>query len=176
MTLTERAKKIRLVILDIDGVMTDGSIITSGTGELFKRFYVRDGLGIKMLQKAGIEIAIITGRTSDIVAERCRELGITRIAQGQRFKTNAYNALLEELQLTDEDVAYMGDDIPDLPILMRAGLSTTPSDGNTCLNEWIHWRSAFPGGQGAIRELAELILKAKGVWDNLVIDTFVLGK
>lgn len=176
MTLTERAKKIRLLILDIDGVMTDGSINTSGSGELFKRFYVRDGLGIKMLQKAGIEVAIITGRTSNIVAERCRELGITRVAQGQRFKTNAYVALLEELKLKDDEVAYMGDDIPDLPILMRVGLSTTPSDGNDCLDEWLHWRSAYPGGHGAIRELSELILKAQGRWDHLVIDTFVLGK
>ena len=176
MTLSEKAKKIRLVVLDIDGVMTDGSIITSGSGELFKRFYVRDGLGIKMLQKAGIEVAIITGRTSDIVTERCRELGITRVAQGQRFKTTAYEALIAEVGVTDEEVAYMGDDIPDLPLLMRVGLSTTPSDGNACLNELIHWRSAFPGGQGAVRELSELILKSKGVWDNLVTDTFILGK
>lgn len=176
MTLTEKAREIRLVVLDIDGVMTDGSIITSGTGELFKRFYVRDGLGIKMLQKAGIEVAVITGRSSNIVAERCRELGIERVYQGQRFKTPAYEALIAELKLTDEQVAYMGDDIPDIPLLARVGLATTPADGNPELTPLITWRSSFNGGNGAIRELAELILKSRGVWDNLVNDTFVLGK
>ena len=103
-TVNERAARIRMVVLDIDGVMSDGTINVSGTGELYKSFYVRDGLGIKMLQKHGIEIAIITGRTSAIVAERMRELGVTRIAQGQRFKTTAYEALLEETGLTDEQV------------------------------------------------------------------------
>ncbi len=176
MNLNDRAAKIRLVILDIDGVMTDGSIITSDKGELFKRFFVRDGLGIKMLQKAGIDVAIITGRSSGIVTERCRELGITRVYQGQRFKTPAYEQLLAETGLGDAQVAYMGDDIPDLPLLMRVGLPTTPADGMPCLDEWIAWRSRHPGGRGAIRELAELILKAQGVWDNLVIETFVQGK
>lgn len=171
-----KAKNIRLVVLDVDGVMTDGSINTSGTGELYKRFFVRDGLGIKMLQKAGIEIAIITGRSSTIVAERCKELGITRVAQGQRFKTPAYLELVNELGVTDDEVAYMGDDIPDLPLLMRVGLSTTPADGNPEIMPWIHWQSHFPGGRGAIRELAELILKSQGKWDELVQQTFILGQ
>lgn len=176
MDLTERAKKIRLVGLDIDGVMTDGSIITGNEGELFKRFYVRDGLGIQMLQKAGIPVAVITGRSSKIVAERCRELGIKHVSQGQLFKGNAYQALLNELGLQDDQIAYMGDDVPDLPVLMRVGLACTPRDGNPALNDVIHWRSAYPGGGGAIREMAELILKAQGRWDDLIHNTFVLGK
>ena len=165
-TVNERAARIRMVVLDIDGVMSDGTINVSGTGELYKSFYVRDGLGIKMLQKHGIEIAIITGRTSAIVAERMRELGVTRIAQGQRFKTTAYEALLEETGLTDEQVAYMGDDV----------LSTTPADGNPEVLNYTHWQSRFPGGRGAVRELSELILKSQGAWDTLVHNTYVLGK
>ena len=165
-TVNERAARIRMVVLDIDGVMSDGTINVSGTGELYKSFYVRDGL----------EIAIITGRTSAIVAERMRELGVTRIAQGQRFKTTAYEALLEETGLTDEQVAYMGDDVPDLPLLMRVGLSTTPADGNPEVLNYTHWQSRFPGGRGAVRELSELILKSQGAWDTLVHNTYVLGK
>lgn len=175
-TVSSRAARIRLVILDIDGVLTDGAINISGSGELFKRFHVRDGLGIKMLQKAGIEVGIITGRTSDIVAARMRELGITRVAQGQLFKTTAYENMLRETGLTDENVAYMGDDVPDLPLLMRVGLATTPADGNPCLLEYTHWQSTCRGGNGAVRELAELILKSQGVWNNLIRDTYVLGR
>ena len=160
----------------MDGVLTDGQIVTGSQGELCKHFDVKDGLGIKMLQKHGIEIAIITGRTSAIVAERMRELGVTRIAQGQRFKTTAYEALLEETGLTDEQVAYMGDDVPDLPLLMRVGLSTTPADGNPEVLNYTHWQSRFPGGRGAVRELSELILKSQGAWDTLVHNTYVLGK
>lgn len=175
-TVNERAARIKMVVLDIDGVMSDGTINVSGTGELYKSFYVRDGLGIKMLQKHGIEIAIITGRTSAIVAERMKELGVTRIAQGQRFKTTAYEALLEETGLTDEQVAYMGDDVPDLPLLMRVGLSTTPADGNPEVLNYTHWQSRHPGGRGAVRELSELILKSQNAWDKLVHNTYVLGK
>ena len=127
--LQEKARRIRMVILDVDGVLSDGTINVSGSGELYKAFFVRDGLGIKMLQKAGIPVGIITGRTSDIVARRAEELGITDLAQGQRFKTNAWEAMLARRGLENEEVAYMGDDVPDLPLLMRAGLSATPADG-----------------------------------------------
>lgn len=175
-TVQSRAEKIRLVVLDVDGVLTDGAINISGNGELYKRFNVRDGLGIKMLRKAGIEIAIITGRTSDIVAERAKELAITRVAQGQRFKTKAFEALLQETGLTDEKVAYMGDDVPDLPLIMRVGLATTPADGNPMLLNYTHWQSSFNGGHGAVRELSELILKSQGVWDKLIHETYVLGQ
>ena len=127
-TVNERAARIRMVVLDIDGVMSDGTINVSGTGELYKSFYVRD------------------------------------------------EALLEETGLTDEQVAYMGDDVPDLPLLMRVGLSTTPADGNPEVLNYTHWQSRFPGGRGAVRELSELILKSQGAWDTLVHNTYVLGK
>lgn len=175
-TVKARAARIRMLVLDVDGVLTDGSVNIAANGELYKHFNVRDGLGIKMLQKAGIEIAIITGRTSQIVTERMRELGVTRVAQGQRFKTTAYEALLIETGLCDSDVAYMGDDVPDLPLLMRVGLATTPKDGNPAILKYTHWQSQNPGGHGAVRELAELILNSKGIWDKLVHDTYVLGK
>ncbi|MFU0841973.1 MAG: 3-deoxy-D-manno-octulosonate 8-phosphate phosphatase KdsC [Burkholderia sp.] len=175
-TVLERARRVRMAVFDIDGVMSDGTINISGSGELYKSFYTRDGLGIKMLQKAGIEVAVITGRSSAIVAERMRELGITRVSQGQLFKTTAYEALLKETRLTDEQVAYMGDDVPDLPILMRAGLAAAPADCNPDLLNYTHWQSRFRGGRGAVRELCELILRAQGAWDRLVTDTYVLGK
>lgn len=175
-TVESRAARVRMLVLDVDGVLTDGAVNIAATGELYKHFNVRDGLGIKMLQKAGIEIAIITGRTSQIVAERMRELGVTRVAQGQRFKTTAYEALLKETGLNDSEVAYMGDDVPDLPLLMRVGFATTPADGNPALLNYTHWQSRKAGGAGAVRELAELILTSQGVWDKLVHDTYVLGK
>ena len=109
MTLEERARRIRLLVLDVDGVLTDGSINISGNGELFKSFNVRDGLGIRLLQKIGVEVAILTGRTSTIVAERARELGIEHVLQGQRYKVPAYEDLLARLGISDNEVAYMGD-------------------------------------------------------------------
>lgn len=174
--LQEKARRIRMVILDVDGVLSDGTINVSGSGELYKAFFVRDGLGIKMLQKAGIPVGIITGRSSDIVARRAEELGITDLAQGQRFKTHAWEAMLARRGLENEEVAYMGDDVPDLPLLMRAGLSATPADGIADLDGLVDFRSHFPGGRGAVRELAELILRAQDRWDDLIRQTYVEGK
>lgn len=174
--LQEKARRIRMVILDVDGVLSDGTINVSGSGELYKAFFVRDGLGIKMLQKAGIPVGIITGRSSDIVARRAEELGITDLAQGQRFKTNAWEAMLARHGLENEEVAYMGDDVPDLPLLMQAGLSATPADGIADLDDLVDFRSRFPGGRGAVRELAELILRAQDRWDDLIRQTYVEGK
>lgn len=175
-TLQESARAVRLVILDVDGVLTDGRINIGANGELFKSFHVRDGLGIKMLQKAGIEVAILTGRTSAIVAERAHELGISHVMQGQRFKTPAYESLLANLGLTDKDIAYMGDDVPDLPLLRRVGLAATPADGIACLSNVVDWRAPSPGGAGAVRDLAELILRSRGVWDELIEAVYVEGR
>lgn len=172
MTLQDRLGAVRLLALDVDGVLTDGGIQIGAQGELYKRFNVRDGLGIKMLQAAGIDIAIITGRRSEIVAARCAELGIKRVTQGARFKVPAFNALLEETGLTAEEVAYMGDDVPDLPLLMRAGFAATPADGVADLDGVVHWRATRKGGDGAVRELAELILRSRGLWDALVRDIY----
>ena len=144
------AKKIKLVCLDVDGVLTDGSIIISGQGELFKQFYVRDGLGIKFLQDCGIQVAICTGRQSDIVIERAKELGITLLMQGQKDKR--------------EGLAE---------ICRKAGaLSCAPSDASVVALKKARWVSRFPGGHGAVRELAEFILKSQGRFEEAVMKRF----
>ena len=142
------AKKIKLVCLDVDGVLTDGSIIISGQGELFKQFYVRDGLGIKFLQDCGIQVAICTGRQSDIVIERA------------------------QAGVSPEETAYMGDDIPDLCLFPLVALPCAPSDASVLALKKARWVSRFPGGHGAVRELAEFILKSQGLFEQAVMKRF----
>lgn len=175
MSFDYRAAKIRLLVLDVDGVLTDGRIMISGEGELFKSFSVRDGLGIKLLQKAGIEVAILTGRTSSIVARRAEELGMRRVEQGKLDKLPTLLKMLEEMQLEPEALAYMGDDLPDLPCLRIAGLAATPADGNPDLRPYVDFVAAKPGGAGAVRELAERILKAQNKWDGLMAELYLGG-
>lgn len=172
-TNSERAKKIRLVVLDVDGVLTDGSIWTGPDGESVKRFHTRDGLGIKMLQAAGIPVAILTGRNSLQTAARCRELGITSVSQGKLFKTDAWKAILAEHHVTEEETAYMGDDVPDIPVLHHAGLATVPADANPDIVPLAHWVAPARGGNGAVRSLAEFILRAQGLWDDLIQERYV---
>lgn len=172
-TNTEKAKKIRLVVLDVDGVLTDGSIWTGPDGELVKRFHTRDGLGIKMLQAAGIPVAILTGRNSLQTAARCRELGITSVSQSKLFKTDAWKTILTEHHVSEEQTAYMGDDVPDIPVLHHAGLAAVPSDANPDVIAFADWISSAPGGNGAVRALAEFILRAQGLWDDLIKEHYV---
>ncbi|MBM6702984.1 HAD-IIIA family hydrolase [Sutterella massiliensis] len=173
MSFDVRLTKIRLVVLDVDGVLSDGSIVISQTGELFKSFNVRDGLGIKLLQRAGIEVAILTGRTSEIVARRAAELGIRQVEQGKLEKRPTLLRMLEALDIRPDELAYMGDDLPDLPCLRVAGFAATPKNGSDALTPYVHWRSSFDGGRGAVRELAERILKAQGKWDELVASLYL---
>ena len=172
-TLNERAHRIRLVVLDVDGVLTDGAIWTGAEGELVKRFYTRDGLGIKMLQAAGIPVAILTGRLSAQTAARAAELGITRVKQGKQFKTDAFKELLAEVGVTAQETAYMGDDVPDIPVLKTAGLAAVPADASDEVKPLAHWTAPKPGGNGAVRSLAEFILKAQGKWDELIFNHYV---
>lgn len=174
--ITERAARVALVVLDIDGVLTDGSIWTGEDGESVKRFYTRDGLGIKMLQAAGIPVAILTGRISKQTAARCRELGIDSVSQGKLFKTDAFRAICAEHGVVPECTAYMGDDIPDLPVLALAGLATVPADCDDAVLPLAHWVSPKKGGNGAVRSLAEKILRAQGKWDALVQKRYVRGE
>ena len=153
---------IRCVIFDIDGVMTDGSIVVDADGkELFKTFNVKDGLGVQMLAKAGFELGIITGRTSTIVATRARTLGIQHVYQGKLDKTAAFDDLLNKLDITEKQVAYIGDDIPDVPLLKRVGFSACPADAHKSAAAAAVWQSAFQGGRGAVREFADLLLNAR---------------
>lgn len=174
--LKERALKIRLVVLDVDGVLTDGSIWTGENGESVKRFYTRDGLGIKMLQAAGIPVAILTGRNSRQTAARAKELGIESVAQGKLFKTDAWYEILKAHNVTPEECAYMGDDVPDIPVLRAAGLSAAPADAMPEIAAMVHWVSPMKGGNGAVRSFAELILRAQNKWDELVETRYIRGK
>ena len=172
-TLLERLGRIRIVVLDVDGVPTDGSLVFTGEGELAKTFNVRDGLGIKLLQAAGIEVAILTGRTSSIVAYRADELGMTRVEQGKLKKLPTLRHMLEAAGIAPEECAYMGDDLPDLPCLRAVGFSATPADGSPELEPYVHWRAPHAGGRGAVRDLAEKILQAQGRWEPLLAERFL---
>ncbi len=157
-SLRDIARQLRLLALDVDGVLTDGSIYYGNNGEELKAFNIKDGLGIKLLQRSGIEVAIITGRSSKVVARRARELGIERVVQGREDKRVALAQLCEELQLQPGQCAYMGDDLPDLGAIIDAGLGMTVADACQAVAEAAQWRSSLPGGAGAVREAAEFIL------------------
>ena len=173
MNILQRARNIKLVVLDVDGVLTDGSIWTGEGGELVKRFQTRDGLGIRMLQAAGIPVAILTGRLSKQTAARCAALGITSVSQGKQFKTLAWREILAAHGIKAEECADMGDDVPDIPVLCHAGLAAVPADANPDVARLAHWISPERGGNGAVRSLAELILRAQGLWDALMAKHYV---
>ena len=165
----ERAKKVKLVIFDVDGVLTDGGIYVGSEGtEVFKSFFCRDGLGITAARKAGLILAIITGRKSPHVAHRAKELHISTVRQGQMDKRKAYRELKEEFSLRDEEVAYIGDDIIDLPIMVQAGFPAAVADAVPEVRERSHMVSGFPGGRGAVREILEFILKSQGLWERVL--------
>lgn len=163
-----RGRNIRLIALDVDGVLTDGKIWLGNDGEEFKAFHTRDGLGIKLAQKAGLTFAIITGRESEIVRRRARELGIEEVHQGVDDKWSMIRALMEKYNLGPEQIAYIGDDLNDIPVIKRVGLGATVADGAPEVKNAAAYVTEKQGGQGAVRELIELILKAQGKWDELV--------
>ncbi len=165
--LFKRAKNVRLLILDVDGVMTDGSIILDNHGNELKAFHVRDGHGIKMLQKAGIEIAIITGRTSDVVERRAAELGIRHVYQGALNKAVAYEELCAKTGIPAHEIACIGDDIVDMPLLRRAALPVAVADAVDEAKTAAMLITRAQGGRGAVREVCDLILKASGKWEEL---------
>ena len=161
--LPGKAKKIRLLLLDVDGVLTDGCIILDGRGNETKAFHVRDGRGIKLAQKAGIAVGIITGRSSEVVNVRARELGITEVHQGAQDKILVYEDILSRHGLKDEEVAYIGDDDIDVEIFKRAGLAATVADADPSVQPYVDLVTEQGGGRGAVREVINLILKSKGM-------------
>lgn len=161
-------KDLQALALDVDGVLSDGRLYYGNNGEELKTFNIRDGLGIKLLQQAGITVAIITGRTSRIVARRAQELGIEHIIQGREDKLSALRELCAQLDLMIEHVAYMGDDLPDRKAIIAAGLGATVADGSDDVKAVADWCSTKAGGAGAVRDLAETWLKTVGLWDQLV--------
>lgn len=168
MTPMERAARVRLVVLDVDGVLTDGRLYYGADGEAMKAFDVRDGHGVKLLMRAGIEVALLTARSSAIVAVRARELGIARVMQGQSDKAAGFEALRAATRVDADACACMGDDWPDLAVLRRAGLAAAPADACAPVRAAAHWIATRDGGRGAVREFAEFILRAQDRFDALL--------
>lgn len=159
--LEERLKEIQLLVLDIDGTLTDGAMYYSAEGDALKRFYVQDGMGITLLQRAGIEIAFLTSENSPIVIARAKKLGIKHVILGCRAKHQALTELAEKLKLNLDQVAYMGDDVNDEAPISLAGVSACPSDAVPIIQELVDYICSKPGGNGAVREFIELILHAQ---------------
>ena len=164
--ILEKAKTIELVILDVDGVMTDGSLFMGDDGQEYKAFNSLDGHGLRMLQDSGMTVAIITGRKSDVVNHRMNDLGITTIYQGYRDKTPAYEALLKEKNISHEKVAYVGDDVVDLPVMSRVGFAIAVQNAHPFVKKHSDWVTEASGGRGAVREICELFLSSKDLLDD----------
>lgn len=162
----QRAARISLAVFDVDGVLTDGKLYFTEDGREMKAFHVHDGLGLKRLQRNGITVAIITSRESPMVAHRMAELGIDHVYQGQKEKLEVFRSLCTALNLSAEQAAYTGDDLPDLPVMREAGLSIAVADANPAVCEAAHWVTGQPGGRGAAREVADLLLQARGLDDG----------
>lgn len=161
---TERIRKIKLLILDVDGVLTDGKIVYTDRGEEAKAFDVKDGHGLKLLMRAGIPVALITGRSSPAVEHRARDLGITRVYQKAINKIEAYEELRRAENLRDEEICVVGDDLPDLPILRICGFSVAVADSAEEVKREVDYVTNKEAGKGAVREVCDIILKARGLW------------
>ena len=164
----DKLKRTKLLLLDVDGVLTDGSIIYNDSGAETKVFNVKDGLGIKMLMKAGIQVGIVTGRTSKALYHRCNNLGISLIFDGVRDKPSVLELILKRTGLQAEDIAFIGDDLIDLPLLRKVGLSIAVADAHETVIENVDMVTSKKGGAGAVREVCEEILKAKGLWSKVI--------
>ncbi len=162
----ERAKQIKLLIFDVDGVLTDGGLYLDHEGRELKVFHSRDGHGMKMLQSSGVAVAIITGRDSPVVAHRMTGLGIKHVYQGQDDKRVAFKQLLQTLALQPEQVAYVGDDVVDLPVMCQVGLAVAVRDAHALVHKHAHWQTPNDGGRGAARDTCELIMEAQGTLDG----------
>jgi 3-deoxy-D-manno-octulosonate 8-phosphate phosphatase (KDO 8-P phosphatase) len=167
-TLLERARKTRLLMMDVDGVLTDGRILQDSQGHELKVFDVKDGHGIVMAHRAKLCTAWISGRESETVTQRAKELGIELVFQKIWNKLEVYEKILEATELTPEETAYIGDDLVDIPLLRRVGLAVAVADAVDEVKAAAHLITQRPGGQGAVREVIELILRAQGHWESLI--------
>jgi YrbI family 3-deoxy-D-manno-octulosonate 8-phosphate phosphatase len=167
-TLEDRLLAVQLVLSDVDGVLTDGGVVYDNQGIETKRFHIHDGLGIRLWQKTGLRFGVVTSRNSHIVMVRCAELGIELVRQGVDKKLPAVRQLVSELGLTAEQVCYIGDDLPDLPVIRWAGLGVAVANATTEVRESASHVTRLPGGEGAVREIIEQILKAQRRWDELL--------
>ncbi|MDM8523084.1 HAD-IIIA family hydrolase [Desulfococcaceae bacterium HSG8] len=164
---TELLKKIKLLLLDADGVLTDGSIVYSDSGSEIKTFNVKDGVGIRLLMAAGIKVGIVTGRSSDALCHRCRNLGIVLLVDGIRDKAAVLDRITGQTSIPAQKIAFMGDDLPDLPIMRRVGLSIAVSDADKAVIEHAGMVTKNRGGAGAVREVCEAILDAQGLREKI---------
>lgn len=165
--MNKNLKDIHLLLLDVDGVMTDGGIVYDANGVESKTFNVRDGHGIKMLQRYGIEVGIITGRTSKVVEIRAKELGIELLYQGALKKLECYVDVKQKTGFLDSQIAYIGDDLIDVPVMRRVIFAAAPSDASLEAQNAAHYVTALGGGRGAVREVSDIILKGMGLWDRV---------
>jgi len=168
MKIADRCQPIELILSDVDGVLTDGTVIFNNQGIETKRFHIRDGSGIKLWQRAGYRFGVVTGRSSHIVEVRCAELGVEIIRQGMERKTAVVGEIARDLGLSLERVCYIGDDLPDLAVLKQVGLAVAVADACAEVRQAAHYVTTLPGGCGAVRETIEFVLKSQGRWDDLI--------
>ncbi len=168
LTVAQRAAKIKMLVLDIDGVLTDSLVVIGPNGSEFKNFCVRDGLGIKLMEHFGISTALISGRSSESNRSRAKELAIKDLYEGILHKAPAFEKVLEDNGLKPEEAAFMGDDLIDLPAMELAGLALAPADAVLEAREAAHWVCSAKGGRGAVREACDLLLKSQGFWEDAV--------
>jgi len=166
--VTNKLKRIRLLLLDVDGVLTDGSITYNDNGAEAKVFNVKDGLGLRLFMDAGIKVCIATGRTSKALRHRCRDLGIDHVFEGVREKDAILDSILEQTGVSVEEIAFIGDDLVDLPLMKKIGLAIAVADAHEAVLDNVAMVTSAEGGAGAVREVCEAILKAQGLWDNIL--------
>jgi 3-deoxy-D-manno-octulosonate 8-phosphate phosphatase (KDO 8-P phosphatase) len=165
-------RAIKLLLFDVDGVLTDGTILVHGDGTESKQFNIKDGAAMVWAQRAGLRVGLLSARTADATAIRAAQLGLTVVVQGSANKLAGFEQILADHGLTGEEVGYMGDDLQDLPVLRRAGFSAAPADAAAEVRAAVHWVSASGGGRGAVRECIEHVMRAQGVWTAAVADFF----
>ena len=168
MSIQAKLERVRLLLFDVDGVLTDGRVLIHADGSESKQFAIKDGLAIAVAQRQGLLTGLLSGRASAATLHRARQLGMAIVHDNVAAKLETYADILDAHGLRDEQVAYMGDDLQDLPVLARAGLAAAPADAAPEVRERVHWVSRARGGEGAARELVELVLRAQGKWDAVV--------
>jgi 3-deoxy-D-manno-octulosonate 8-phosphate phosphatase (KDO 8-P phosphatase) len=170
MIVEERASRLRLLLFDVDGVLTDGVVMMHSDGSESKGFHIKDGAAMVWAQRAGLAVGLLSARTSGATSHRAAQLAVRIVKQGVSSKRAAFDQILREAETDEAHVGYMGDDLLDLPILTRAGLSAAPADAAAEVRQSVHWVSSAPGGRGAVREFIELVLRAQRRWDTVLAD------
>ncbi|MCK4851817.1 MAG: HAD-IIIA family hydrolase [Candidatus Omnitrophica bacterium] len=170
--IIERAKKIKLLLLDVDGVLTDGRLIYGNYGDELKNFDVNDGLGIFLVKKAGIRCVILTARASRVVTRRAKELRIDKVYHNFHYKINALESIKKRFKTADDEICFVGDDLIDIPVLKRAGLAVCPPNAMEEVKPFAHFLTTKNGGRGAVREVCDLLLRARGLWDKVTSEYF----